>query len=168
MSLRKPAAASTSTPRKARSLSDEQKTEIRDAFDLFDVEKTGQIDYHSLKVAMRALGFEVKKADVLQLMEEHDALQTGSIGYEQFLDICTQRTLARDPDEEMRKAFALFDEDGSGAISLRNMRRVARELGENLSDDELQAMIDEFDTDRDGEINLDEFTSIVRSTTLAD
>lgn len=41
-----------------------------------------------------------------------------------------------------------------GRISLKNLRRVARELGENLTDDELQAMIDEFDKDQDGYSNI--------------
>ena len=39
----------------------------------------------------------------------------------------------------------------AGKISLRNLRRVARELEENMSEDELRAMIEEFDTDNDGE-----------------
>ena len=63
----------------------------------------------------------------------------------------TERILNRDPLEEIRKAFKLFDEDGTGRISLRNLRHIAMELGENIDDDELRAMIDEFDLDGDGE-----------------
>ena len=49
---------------------------------------------------------------------------------------------------------------------MRNLRRVARELGENLSDDELQAMIDEFDKYGDGEINENEFLGIMKQTSI--
>ena len=46
------------------------------------------------------------------------------------------------------------------------MKRAARELGENLSEEELQAMIDEFDRDQDGEISGDEFMYIMRQSTM--
>ena len=63
----------------------------------------------------------------------------------------TDWLLQRDPKDDLLKAFKLFDDDQTGKISLRNLRRVARELGENMSEDELRAMIDEFDGDNDGE-----------------
>ena len=69
-------------------------------------------------------------------------------------------------EEEIKKAFNLFDDDHSGKISLKNMKRVARELGENLSEEELQAMIDEFDRDQDGEISADEFMYIMKQSTM--
>lgn len=68
-----------------------------------------------------------------------------------FLFLVTDWILDRDPHEEILKAFKLFDDDDSGKISLRNLRRVARELGENMTDEELRAMIEEFDKDGDGE-----------------
>jgi hypothetical protein len=49
----------------------------------------------------------------------------------------TERILARDPMEEIRRAFQLFDDDNTGRISIRNLRRVAKEIGDRLEDDEL-------------------------------
>ena len=72
------------------------------------------------------------------------------IGYEDFVDVATQRILSRDPLEEIRRAFGLFDEEGKGGISVADLRRVAKELGEGLEEEEIRAMIEEFDLDGDG------------------
>ncbi|EGF80654.1 hypothetical protein BATDEDRAFT_87987 [Batrachochytrium dendrobatidis JAM81] len=142
-------------------LTDEQKQEIQEAFELFDTDKDNALDYHELKVAMRALGFDVKKAEVLKVLRDYDKDNQGLIDFEGFNKVMTERILDRDPLEEIRKAFQLFDDDGTGKISLRNLRRVAKEIGESLDDEELQAMIDEFDLDQDGEINEQEFIGIM-------
>ena len=56
----------------------------------------------------------------------------------------------KDSREEILKAFRLFDDDETGKITFRNLKRVAKELGENMTDEELQEMIDEADRDGDG------------------
>tara|TARA_B110000305_G_C19110687_1_gene479604 strand:+ start:237 stop:470 length:234 start_codon:yes stop_codon:yes gene_type:complete len=77
---------------------------------------------------MRALGFDVKKKEVLDLMREYDRDGQGQIEYQDFQEIMTMKINDRDPIEEISKAFKLFDEDNTGRISLRNLRRIAREM----------------------------------------
>ncbi|KAH9854344.1 Ca2+-binding EF-hand protein [Lenzites betulinus] len=133
-------AAQKATARRSRTrpeLTDEQKQEIKEAFELFDTDKDGCIDYHELKVAMRALGFDLKKPEVLKILRDHDKTGHGLMEFEDFAKIMSERILARDPMEEIRRAFQLFDDDNTGKISLRNLRRVAKEIGDRLEDDEL-------------------------------
>eukprot|EP00049_Salpingoeca_infusionum_P019659 m.362817 g.362817 ORF g.362817 m.362817 type:complete len:190 (+) comp20930_c0_seq1:48-617(+) len=151
----------TNPSHRQRDLTDEERREIKEAFDLFDTDKDGAIDYHELKVALRALGFDVKRAEVQQLMREFDRDGTGLISERDFTTAVTPRVLGRNPIEEIMKAFQLFDDDKTGKIDLRNLRRVARELGEDIPEEEMQAMIREFDQDGDGQINEDEFISIM-------
>ena len=55
-------------------LTEDQKQELKEAFELFDNDKTGSIDMHELKILMRALGFDVKKPDVIKIVHGSLAL----------------------------------------------------------------------------------------------
>ncbi|XP_019747777.1 caltractin [Hippocampus comes] len=162
-------APSTSHKKKASSkieLSEEQKQEIKEAFDLFDSDGTGKIDVKELKVAMRALGFEPKKEEIKKMIADIDKEGSGTIDYSDFLSMMTLKMGEKDSREEIMKAFRLFDDDCTGKISFKNLKRVAKELGENLTDEELQEMIDEADRDGDGEVNEQEFLRIMKKTNL--
>eukprot|EP00815_Leptocylindrus_aporus_P008318 CAMPEP_0116068600 /NCGR_PEP_ID=MMETSP0322-20121206/11762_1 /TAXON_ID=163516 /ORGANISM="Leptocylindrus danicus var. apora, Strain B651" /LENGTH=202 /DNA_ID=CAMNT_0003555751 /DNA_START=23 /DNA_END=628 /DNA_ORIENTATION=- len=130
-----------------RELTEDEKTEIREAFDLFDTDNSGVIDAKELKVAMRALGFEPKKEEIRKMIQEVDQDGSGTIDFDEFLDLMTTKVCQRDAKEEILKAFRLFDDDETGKITFRNLKRVANELGEAMTDEELQEMIDEADMD---------------------
>lgn len=115
---------------------------------------------------MRALGFEPKKEELKKLVADFDPDCLGKLSFEEFLNIMSVKMLEKDPKEEILRAFRLFDDDETGKISFKNLKRVARELGENLTDEELQEMIDEADKDGDGEISQEEFMRIMRKTCL--
>jgi centrin-1 len=144
-------------------LDEEAMEEIKEAFNLFDTEGKGNIDVRELKAAFRALGFQVKKAEIRQMFIDMDKdLSSATVTYDEFVEMVTPRMQNRDSREEIMKVFALFDDDNTGAISFKNLKRVATELGENLTDEELQEMVDEADRDGDGVINEEEFYRVMR------
>ncbi|KAG7188921.1 hypothetical protein KM043_008522 [Ampulex compressa] len=147
-------------------LSEEQKSDIKEAFDLFDPNGTGKIATKELKVAIRALGFEPKKEEMKKLTAEVDPDGLGTLSFEEFLKIMAVKMSEKDSKEEILKAFHLFDSDDTGKISFKNLKKVAQELGENLTDEELQEMIDEADRDGDGEISQEEFLHVMKKTCL--
>ena len=63
-------------------LTEEQKQEIREAFDLFDTDGSGTIDAKELKVAMRALGFEPKKEEIKKMIADIDKDGSGTIDFD--------------------------------------------------------------------------------------
>ena len=72
----------------------------------------------------------------------------------------------KDSKEEILKAFKLFDDDDTGKISFANLKRVADELGESLTDEELKEMIGEADRSGEGEVNQEDFLHIMKKTSL--
>ena len=75
-------------------LTEEQKQEIREAFDLFDTDGSGTIDAKELKVAMRALGFEPKKEEIKKMISDIDSDGSGTIDFNEFLEMMTAKMVS--------------------------------------------------------------------------
>ena len=71
------------------------------------------------------------------MITDLDKNKSGNIDFDEFLDMMTARMSDRDTREDINKVFRLFDEEGSQTITVKNLRKVARELGETMSDEEL-------------------------------
>lgn len=67
----------------------------------------------------------------------------------------------KDSREDILKVFALFDAEGKGRITLRDLKRVAKELGETMSEAELLEMIERADSNGDGEVSRDDFVEVM-------
>ena len=145
-----------------RSLSEEQVYEIREAFDLFDIDGTGRIDPSELLLALNTFGYDSARDDIKRVIEKIAKVKKPSIDFNDFLKLVNSTLQSRDPLEEIDKAFARFDDDSTNSISFRNLKRVSLELGEQLTDDELREMIKAADEDGDGEIGRDEFMRMMQ------
>mmetsp|Transcript_41054 Transcript_41054/g.30194 ORF Transcript_41054/g.30194 Transcript_41054/m.30194 type:complete len:102 (+) Transcript_41054:218-523(+) len=101
------------------------------------------------------------------MITDLDKNKSGAIDFEEFLEMMTARMSDKDSREDIEKVFRLFDDDNTGQITLRNLRRVARELGETMTDEELQEMIDRADSNGDGNVSFDDFFNIMTKKTFA-
>ena len=147
-------------------LTEDEIEEIKEAFDLFDTDGSGSIDPKELRAAMQSLGFEAKNQTIYQMITDLDKNKSGNIDFEEFLDMMTARMSDKDTREDINKVFRLFDDDTSGSITIRNLRRVARELGETMTDEELQEMVERADSNGDGAVSMDDFYNIMTKKTF--
>ena len=148
-------------------LTEDEIEEIKEAFDLFDTDGSGSIDPKELRAAMQSLGFEAKNQTIYQMITDLDKNKSGNIDFEEFLDMMTARMSDKDTREDIAKVFRLFDDDCTDTITLRNLRRVARELGETMTDEELQEMVDRADSNGDAAVTMDDFYNIMTKKTFA-
>lgn len=170
-------------------LSDELTIQLRQKFSTFDRLNTGFIKTTDLKPLLILTGHDLTEPEAKSIITKYnlDLSETGHLSFQTFINIISDKlaTIQKDlsascedsnltdgyshecngslnqSQEEMREIFSIFDKDGNGSISSIELRHVMSNLGERLTDEEVDEMIREADVDGDGEINFEEFVKMV-------
>ena len=144
---------------KKTGLTDDEIEEIKEAFTMFDTNGNGTIDPKELKAAMNSLGFEKKSPTVYEMI--CDLEQMGNeVDFDEFLDAISNKLGNRETKEGINRIFDLFDDDKTGTINLGNIKRVAKELGETMSTEELREMLQRASSNGE-EITREDFYNIM-------
>ena len=99
-------------------------------------------------------------------MKEVDTDGSGTVEYQEFLILMKGVIKTKYSEDEIRRAFRIYDEDDTGKISFSDLKRIANEIKPDLTDAEIQGMIYEADRDKDGEVSIDEFIKIIKRAKL--
>lgn len=165
---------------------DEYRAEILDCFQLFDMNKDDELDFSEFRYALQALGLgHLPRADLIAhfrararprpdwsplpaIPGQPAPAQTPTVvdmrlSREGFQAVAAEYVAARDPREELLKTFGLFDKGGKGLITVDDLRAVVKELGEDVPENELRSMIEQFDVEDKGGVGREEFLGIFLS-----
>ncbi len=130
--------------------------EYREAFEIFDITKDGYITVKELAQVMRSLNQEPSEEDLRKMINEVDYDNDGKINFDEFLTLMNSKNKDIDLEDEMIRAFQVFDTDDSGFISAISLRHIMSALSK-VPEDDIDNMIYEADIDGDGYINYREF-----------
>merc|ERR1711977_208946 len=145
----------------ADQLTEEQIAEFKEAFSLFDKDGDGTMGTKELGTVMRSLGQNPTEAELQDMINEVDTDGNGTIDFPEFLSLMARKMKDVDVEEELIEAFKVFDRDGNGFISHAELSHVMRNLGQQLTGEEVDEMIREADIDGDGQINYEEFVRMM-------
>ncbi|CAH2062379.1 unnamed protein product, partial [Iphiclides podalirius] len=149
-------------------LTKKQKRDLHDAFNLLDHSGEGKIKADDFRVVIKALGYEPTKEELQQMINGVDKTQSGKLSFENFETAIMRKIMSQDSDGDIMKSFRLFDNDDTGVISFDNVKRVSELLGANLTDEEIEEMMDDADKDFDGVISVDEFMRLIKTSVHID
>lgn len=120
---------------------EEYKQQLRQAFDLFDGAGKGFIPSNEAVVALYALGYDVSRAELQQLLQEIGAGGAESIDFNEFYSVLTLKMTKAESKIDATRAFRQIDAEDKGYIDVDNLRSIADSLHMELTDDELLEMI---------------------------
>ncbi|XP_038119976.1 calcium-binding protein E63-1 isoform X4 [Culex quinquefasciatus] len=169
-----------STTSKGRTLTEEEIKDLRTAFDLLDRDQDGHVTPEELQFMLRNLGIHVRDELIDDLLREASRTGSGLIDETEFLQwvariqalkeaaesstsssssSSTSTTQAADDDltQDLVAAFRVFDRDGNGYITRDELKSAMDMIGENVTEYQLNEMLELADADKDGRINYEDF-----------
>ncbi len=147
-------------------LTEQEICELHEAFNIFDVESDGSISANQLMMLMNALNQNISETDMDNILQEFNIEKNGQIYFNLFLKIMAKRLkiLKEDDDKHFKKMFDQLDRNKNGQISVHELRYIMIHKGkdEGITEEDIEIMMKEADTDGDGYISFQEFMDLMK------
>lgn len=147
-------------------VNDKDLSEYRDAFSLFDKKGDDKIDSNQIGDLLRALGSNPTEADAKKIAKELDPNGNKRISFEEFLPVLLSCKQTKDHDlteADFVEGLRTFDRDGTGMISVAELRHVLTSLGEKLTEQQVDSILQNISEAERGQLNYEEFVKAVLS-----
>uniref|UniRef100_A0ACD5X5M7 Uncharacterized protein n=1 Tax=Avena sativa TaxID=4498 RepID=A0ACD5X5M7_AVESA len=149
----------------AEHLSIEEVADIKQMFDVMDINKNGKLTFEEFKAGLRKLGNKMHDSDLQMLMDAADVDKNGTLDYGEFVTVSVHVKKIGN-DEHIQEAFSYFDQNKSGYIEIEELREALTDELEGPADEDIiNGIIHDVDTDKDGKISYEEFAAMMKAGT---
>ena len=143
------------------SIQAERKQLINDIFDMFDKNENGTIQASELHSVLESLGRSSTDDDVNQFLMKLDVNANGVISKEEFISAVDEiYSFPQSTVDEVVQAFQIFDINGSGKITVDEMKTILLKFTNEFNEDDVNAIFELIDVDQDGKVSYAEFADI--------
>ena len=139
--------------------SKEELHSIEKAFKLF-ADRNGIVHLNNMVIAMKELKLDETEPVIYDLIAELDAETKQGITYDDFVQLLTAKLQDRGSQKSTERVYELFVEDPNGTLNYEVLKKVANQVGDQTSDEDLQRLIKN-GSSNGTDIPYDEFHSIM-------
>jgi len=138
---------------------DEMIDEWKEMFSLFDFDKNGFILCDDLGSVLRGMGRNLTEATISRLINTYDTTGSGKLDFPAFYRIMTENAPMPGPctEEKVMRDFKVFDLHNDGYIPVSDLVHLLRNLGEPLTRDDVEHLMQEIYIDGDNRVNIKDF-----------
>jgi calmodulin len=135
--------------------------DVEDAFFLFDYDKDGKITDKEVAAAVRSCGFFPTQAEIKEIEKDVKAIGD-KVDVQTLCQFIGKRVKdLRTTTDELKEAFLVFDKQGTGMISVQDLKMSLSTLGEQLSAEEISELTREVDEDGEGMVRIDDIVKLL-------
>ena len=132
---------------------------IEKAFKLF-ADRNGIMQLNNMLIAMKELKLDQSEPVIYELIEELDSEIKTGLTYDDFVGKLTAKLQDRGSQRSTERSYELLVEDPNGTLNFQALKKVANEIGDQTSDEDLQRLIKN-GASNGNDISYDEFHAIM-------
>ncbi len=133
-------------------------TKLKEVFDLFDYDHSGQVSIEEIHDVIKTLGLENEARNIISIIQSSTTAE--ELDFRAFLEIFGQSE--NQTETTLQQLYEVFDPNGTNCFGPEDFERVCDMVGERFTPQEVDQMIDYADKDRDGGINFEEFVATIK------
>ena len=139
-------------------LTEQDIVHLREVFNAFDFDEDGFLNPLDIRSALTKHGYQAKKDTAHHLVGEYDNSMHGMLDFNDFVAMCSKNhNQEMSHKSEIRSIFRKYAKNNQAYFDVTDLKRVSKELGEDVDDETLEEMIKSMDSNADGMVTFEDF-----------